>query len=441
MALVEGNRTADRRIPASSSYSFSHNQNTGSDRCLVIIVAAPVTSVSSITYGGQSLTNVRQNNTPYSTYWSVWRLLSPPTGTNTVSVNLSSSNYNGVSTVCYSFTGSSGVGNTSYNGTQTIGPTTNLTISPNSMIIGSIIAGNSTGAYIQIPQGTSRPIDWNHNINNYTFGGISPSLTSGTKTIKGGSTTANAIILGIEVKESTPPPTLSRTPTSLSGFTYIEGSGPSSEQTFTVSGDNLTSNVTVTAPTNYEVSLTSGSGFASSVVLTQSGGNVVGEPKTVYVRLKSGLTVNTYTGNINITSTGATTLTVALSGSVTAVPTLSRTPTSLSGFTYIEGSGPSSEQTFTVSGDNLTSNVTVTAPTNYEVSLTSGSGFASSVVLTQSGGNVVGEPKTVYVRLKSGLAVNTYTGNINITSTGATTLTIALSGDVTGVTRRRIIIV
>lgn len=201
MALLEGNRTADVRVPAGSSWSFSHNQNTGTDRCLVVIIASPAVSVSSVTYGGQALTNVRNSSTSYSTFWSVWRLLNPPTGVNSVAVNLSSGSWNSTSTVCYSFTGSSGVGNHNLNNTQSVNQTTSITISNNSMIIGSVISGNATSAYIQIPQGTGRPLDWNHNINNYTFGGISPSLTSGSKTIQGGSTATN-IILAVEVKES-----------------------------------------------------------------------------------------------------------------------------------------------------------------------------------------------------------------------------------------------
>ena len=59
--------------------------------------------------------------------------------------------------------------------------------------------------YIEIPQGTSRPVDWNHNINNFTWGGISPSLTAGSKTIEGGST-ATSVILGVEVTELAAPP-------------------------------------------------------------------------------------------------------------------------------------------------------------------------------------------------------------------------------------------
>ena len=38
---------------------------------------------------------------------------------------------------------------------------------------------------------------------------------------------------------------------SKTGFTYVSGSGPSSEQSFTVGGTNLTANISLTAPTDY----------------------------------------------------------------------------------------------------------------------------------------------------------------------------------------------
>jgi hypothetical protein len=110
-------------------------------------------------------------------------------------------------------------------------------------------------------------------------------------------------------------------------------------------------------------------------------------------------------------------------------PTLTLTPTPLTGFTYIVGNGPSAEQSFTATGINLTGNVLLTAPSNYEISTTSGSGFGASVTLTQTGGNASG---TIYVRLKAGLAVNSYNQNITATSTGATNRSVALNGTVTG---------
>lgn len=218
-------------------------------------------------------------------------------------------------------------------------------------------------------------------------------------------------------------PTIS-TSSSVSGMFYYEGNPPSSEKTFTVSGINLTSDVVVTAPTNFEVSLTSGSGFGSSVNLTPTTGTV--NPTDVYVRLVSGLSANTYTGDATASSTGASDQTVSLSGLVSPADPLITISGFVSSLEYAVGNGPSSDDSFSVEGIFLTNDITVTAPTNFEVSLTSGSGFGSSVTLTQSGGTVA--PTDIYVRLAAGLAENTYSGDVTASSTGATDKTITVSG-------------
>ncbi|OAZ02840.1 MBG domain-containing protein [Flavobacterium succinicans] len=99
-------------------------------------------------------------------------------------------------------------------------------------------------------------------------------------------------------------------------------------------------------------------------------------------------------------------------------------------FTSCAGS-VSTAQNFTVSGSELTANITVTAPTGFEVSLTADSGYASSITLTQTGGTVA--TTTVYVRL-SATATGTPSGNVSCTSTGATTQNVAVSGSVTSIT-------
>ena len=93
---------------------------------------------------------------------------------------------------------------------------------------------------------------------------------------------------------------------------------------------------------------------------------------------------------------------------LTSDPIVTVTPMSLTGFSYIEGNGPSAEQSFTVSGFNLNHNVTITKATDYEISLTSGAEFVAqnTLTLTVSSGNL--EETTVYVRLKAGLAVGAY---------------------------------
>lgn len=110
-------------------------------------------------------------------------------------------------------------------------------------------------------------------------------------------------------------PEITVDPTTLSGFSYIVGNGPSAEQSFDVSATNLTGNLTITAPTNYEISETSGSGYTSPITLTPTGGTV--SSTTIYVRLEAGLPVGTYNNeDITASSTGATDKTVTCSGSV-----------------------------------------------------------------------------------------------------------------------------
>ncbi|MGV8114708.1 MAG: T9SS type A sorting domain-containing protein [Lentimicrobium sp.] len=114
-------------------------------------------------------------------------------------------------------------------------------------------------------------------------------------------------------------PTLTISPSSLSGFSYEEGSGPSTAQSFTISGSDLTTDISISASTNYEISETEGSGYTTPITLTQTGGTV--EETTIYVRLKAGLSAGDYNNEtITASSSGATDKTVTCSGSVTAPP-------------------------------------------------------------------------------------------------------------------------
>ena len=212
---------------------------------------------------------------------------------------------------------------------------------------------------------------------------------------------------------------------SLTGFLYEPSNGPSTEQTFSVSGSDLTADLVLTAPTNYEISKSTGSGFTSdTLIFPQYSGTV--SSKTVYVRLKSGLSTAAYNNEtITISSTNKFSKSVICSGDVRDAITISTV--SLSNFNYDPGSGPSSEQSFTVSGQDLIANISISAPTDYEVSTTSGSGFGSNVSLVPSGGIV--NTTTVYVRLKAGLSQGTYNNeNMSISSTGKVSKTLACSG-------------
>ena len=80
---------------------------------------------------------------------------------------------------------------------------------------------------------------------------------------------------------------------------------------------DLTNDISITPPTNYEISTGTGGGFSATnpITLTQSSGTV--SATTIYVRLKAGLSQGTYNSeDITISSTGKVSKTVTCSGSV-----------------------------------------------------------------------------------------------------------------------------
>ena len=89
-------------------------------------------------------------------------------------------------------------------------------------------------------------------------------------------------------------------------------------------------------------------------------------------------------------------------------PYLTVSPDSLLGFNYMFGAGPSLAQTYQLSGGNLTSgNVSISASAAFEIS-TNGQTFNPTLSLPIQGGVVLGQPLTLYVRMKSGLAQGQY---------------------------------
>ena len=215
----------------------------------------------------------------------------------------------------------------------------------------------------------------------------------------------------------------------ISSLDYYEGNGPSEEKTFTVEGNNLTDNILVTAPLGFEVSFTEGGTSSETVSLTQAGGTVVST--IVYVRLKAGLGVNTYSGDITVTSSGAVDKTVSLSGAVSAADAQFTVTAFFDDFNYVVSDGlPSEEQTFNVEGLFLANDLVISAPTNFEISLTTATGFSNSINIIPNTGTVA--QTMIFIRLKSGLTAGNYTGDITVSSTGVTDDTTTVNGNVFG---------
>jgi hypothetical protein len=149
----------------------------------------------------------------------------------------------------------------------------------------------------------------------YCAGAGGGSYNSGTNQVNvAGVRTSDGLIL---ITTLTVIPTISTTG-SLSTFSTCSGTA-SSEQSFTTSGLGLSANITVTAPTGFELSTTSGGSFSNTLTLTQTGGTV--SSTTVYVRMAASAT-GTPSGNITLASTGATTQNMAVSGTVSSPPTV-----------------------------------------------------------------------------------------------------------------------
>lgn len=102
--------------------------------------------------------------------------------------------------------------------------------------------------------------------------------------------------------------------------------------------------------------------------------------------------------------------------------------TTLTNFTAKKDAGPSPSQSFLLSGGFLTGPIKVTSPSSFEVSIDTLNGFSSGLTIEPITG-VVNETM-LFVRLKSGLASNSYAGNLTLMSSGAKSKTIALSGKV-----------
>ena len=202
-----------------------------------------------------------------------------------------------------------------------------------------------------------------------------PNLTAGTyyykALVQSGScstqfstpTTVNAVSSSAVVNVST---------TALSSYGKVANGSTTASKSFTVSGTDLASNITITAPTGYQLSTDNSSFSPSPAVLTQSGGAV--SSTTIYVRFAPAAVQSySYTGTngISIVSTNVSTQYIDLSGtgiaaepatqaSVATVSALAQTSLTL-GWTV--GSGAKSIVIYSTNSDVATANIPVDGTT------------------------------------------------------------------------------
>ncbi|WP_165370595.1 T9SS type A sorting domain-containing protein [Hymenobacter persicinus] len=281
-------------------------------------------------------------------------------------------------------------------------------------------SGVNGGAYattLTIPQGTGTvnttvnirfvPTAAQNYIGNVTFAST-------------GATTRNVNVSGTGVL---PTPVLNVTPNSLAFGTTTVGSATPS-QSFTVSGSNLQNNVTITAPTGYQIR-TGGNIFSTApIVLTPTGGNLANT--TIDVRFVPGQT-GTFNGNVVVSTPNSgqpdVTQNVAVTGTATASsgsPVVTVNPDNLN-FGTITSSGSANSQTFEVSGTDLTAPIVLT-PSSPNVQIrnaSAGGSFSSSPLqINPSSGTVA--PQTIEVRLVALVGQGNFNERIDVTSGSAT---------------------
>ena len=150
------------------------------------------------------------------------------------------------------------------------------------------------------------------------------------------------------------------------------------------------------------VAITYGAGAASNAPIGGYFGSVVASGATGGTFLAGNYSIAYTPGQLTVI--GNTFPAIAITGGVTALNT-----------TYGSASASSS---FNLSGVNITGGILVVSPVGFEVSIDN-STFSSSVTVGTTG-TIPSTP--VYVRLLASNAINTYSGDISITSVGSSSL-------------------
>lgn len=156
---------------------------------------------------------------------------------------------------------------------------------------------------------------------------------------------------------------------------------PSVEQSYTLSGQDLAAQVTVSVTGEFEVSLSASSGYGASVITPAPAAGVLA-PVTIFVRYIPTTQHTSTTGTLTHTSPGVPAVVTDLRGfSLEGIVDFTPTSVRTAGLTFqTAGLIPSPEQSYVLTGENFAVPVTINASAGFEVSLTSGMGFGTSVV-------------------------------------------------------------
>jgi hypothetical protein len=268
----------------------------------------------------------------------------------------------------------------------------------------------------------------NGDINTTVYARFTPAAgAAGTvlsRTLSFNSDQAPSVVFTLTGTRTAGVPTVMADPTSRNFGTQIVNT-PSAPQTTSVSGTSLTGPITVTAPAGFQVSTSSGSGYASSLQLPAVNGTV--SATTVFIRFLP-TAAQTYNSNVTVSSPGAPTVNVGVAGTGTLPPpVLTVTPSTLADFgQVVVGSSSTAIRSFSVSGQDLQGPVTITPPTGFRIRI--GTNFFSTGAITLTPTNGTLSATTIDVRFNP-TAAQVYASDITVSSTNATNQLVRVTGE------------
>lgn len=209
--------------------------------------------------------------------------------------------------------------------------------------------------------------------------------TSGTAaiTVATGAAVSNSQTFTIDPAGS---PSISTSTNALAAMNTVAGTA-SASQSFTVNGANLLADVTVTAPTNFELS-TNNTTFTDAVTLTRTGNVLVGQPVTVYARVKASAAAGLYSGSgITLATSGGASKLIGVSATVLSVEPVSSAANVT--FTNVTSS------TFTINWTGVGANHLVVVKQGSAVTATPADGTAYTAATLFGQGNDIGSASYV----------------------------------------------
>ncbi|QNH63610.1 T9SS type A sorting domain-containing protein [Hymenobacter sediminicola] len=263
------------------------------------------------------------------------------------------------------------------------------------------------------------------NVNSLAVRFVRTTQATGTTTTPG-NTTKDFRLDDVRVNSLTP--TLTATIDSQI-FPDTPTNQRSAPQELTVTGSNLTTVATVTAPAGFLVRVAgTTNAYTQSIQLTPNVNGNVSELVDVIFAPTLATSPGPYPdptgGTLTVSSTGANTRNIAITGNALAPqPILTANPNTLAFGAQTVGTS-SALQSFQLTGQDLTGNVTVTAPNGFEIRVGAAPFSPNPITLTTSGGSL---NQQVDVRFVPG-TTGTITGNVVATGNAGSQAVVAVSG-------------